>query len=249
MTEAEEADFRACLGKVMWIARLTRPDVAFEAAACAQKYGEGDGPLQEYNESNISDPFFKDESGDGDERDRTQGDDGDTDHMPGIKCYKMKTEEIKKINLDKKKKAMPEISHLEVKNILALNKAVRGIKARRDVKIVFSDITNKDKKKGATGINGVRINAHCDASLMNVEGSRSQIGVVAMIMSITDEITLPQDEYRAPDRKLARNMIKNQPYVKACPIVWSSFKCQRVATSSYASELQAAFCRRFSMCS
>ena len=37
LTEEEEASFRASLGKLMWVTRLTRPDVAFEAAASAQK--------------------------------------------------------------------------------------------------------------------------------------------------------------------------------------------------------------------
>ena len=109
------------------------------------------------------------------------------------------------------------------------------------MKILFTDITNHDPQRGPVGINDVRINVHCDASLMNAESMRSQIGVVAMFMSKTEDTQIPNEEYRNPDRALARKLIKNQPYIKACPIVWSSFKCQRVATSSYASELQAVF--------
>ena len=76
---------------------------------------------------------------------------------------------------------------------------------------------------------------------MNAESMRSQIGVVAMFMSRTEDAQIPSEEYRKPDRAFARKLVKSQPYVKACPIVWSSFKCQRVATSSCAGELQAVF--------
>ena len=48
--EDEEASFLASLGKLMWRTRLTRPDVAFEAAASAQKYEDCMGLLQDYNE-------------------------------------------------------------------------------------------------------------------------------------------------------------------------------------------------------
>ena len=59
LTEDEEANFRASLGRLMWITRLTRPDVAFEAAASAQKYEDCMELLQEYNEYNLADPFIK----------------------------------------------------------------------------------------------------------------------------------------------------------------------------------------------
>ena len=48
MNEQEEAGFRASLGRLAWIARLTRPDVAFEAAACAQRYEDGAALGQSY---------------------------------------------------------------------------------------------------------------------------------------------------------------------------------------------------------
>ena len=62
-----------------------------------------------------------------------------------------------------------------------------------------------------------------------------------MFTSKTEDAQIPQEEHRKPDRALAKKLIKNQPYVKVCPIARSSSKCQRVATSSYASELQAVF--------
>ena len=41
LKEQEAAEFRASLKRLMWTARLTRPDVAFEAAARAQRYEDG----------------------------------------------------------------------------------------------------------------------------------------------------------------------------------------------------------------
>ena len=49
LTEEEEAAFRNMLGKLMWLCRLTRPDLSFESAAAAQKYDEGVSINSEYN--------------------------------------------------------------------------------------------------------------------------------------------------------------------------------------------------------
>ena len=244
LTEDEEAKFRASLGKLMWVARLTRPDIAFEAAACAQKYEDNMELIQDYHEYHLADPFIKESENEiKDDPPNQKFESSEMDHMSGFEetSPKERSNAVNKINLNKKKSTVIPETHLKIKNVLFLNKAIRKARARKSVKILFTDITNSDPQIGPVGINDIRINIHCDASLMNTESLRSQIGVVAMFMSKTEDTQIPHEEYRKPDRALAKKLIKNQPYVKACPIVWSSFKCQRVATSSYASELQAVF--------
>ena len=36
----EEKSFRSSLGMLAWLARITRPDLAYESAACAQAFAE-----------------------------------------------------------------------------------------------------------------------------------------------------------------------------------------------------------------
>ena len=169
----------------MWVTRLTRPDVAFEAAASAQKYEDCMELLQDYNEYHLADPFIKETYDDQifvtqEETLET----ADMSHMPGFEETSVEQSELKvnKINLNKKKRTVIPETHLKVKNINYLNKAIRKTHARKGVKILFTDITNNDPQRGPVGINDVRINVHCDASLMNAESMRSQIGVVAMFM-------------------------------------------------------------------
>ena len=85
LDEDDEASFRASLGKLMWVTRLTRPDVAFEAAASAQKYEDCMELLQDYNEYNLADPFIKETY---DEQNFVTQEEtletADIDHMPGF---------------------------------------------------------------------------------------------------------------------------------------------------------------------
>jgi len=115
LNDQEEANFRASLGKLMWIARLTRPDVAFEAAACAQKYEDGIALEQDYVEgdedaqNNISQQKVKistylEETND------------DTTHMQGFQ--EDPSEDVNKINIYKQKKEKPEVRHLKIKNAI-----------------------------------------------------------------------------------------------------------------------------------
>ena len=104
LTEDEEASFRASLGKLMWVTRLTRPDVAFEAAASAQKYEDCMELLQDYNEYHLADPFIKETYDDQifvtqEETLET----ADMSHMPGFEETSVEQSELKvnKINLNK----------------------------------------------------------------------------------------------------------------------------------------------------
>ena len=44
----EEKDFRSQLGKIMWLARITRADITYEAAAVAQAFAEAERLEQNY---------------------------------------------------------------------------------------------------------------------------------------------------------------------------------------------------------
>ena len=104
------------------------------------------------------------------------------------------------------------------------------------MKTKFTDVTL------GKGHHDIRIVIHCDGSLLNAEGSRSQIGVVAIAMSRSqlyeDE---PETEYRQPDLPRARSAVKMGRYVRATPIMWQSQRCPRVANSTYAAEAQSMF--------
>ena len=58
---------------------------------------------------------------------------------------------------------------------------------------------------------------------MNVVGTKSQVGIMAMI------------------QKKQESKEREQSFLKAVPIMWSSSKSQRVATNIYGSEMQAVF--------
>ena len=118
LTEEEEASFRASLGKLMWVTRLTRPDVAFEAAASAQKYKDCMELLQDYNEYHLADPFIKETYDD--QIFATQEETletADMSHMPGFEETSVEQSELKvnKINLNKKKRTVIPETHLKVK--------------------------------------------------------------------------------------------------------------------------------------
>ena len=113
---------------------------------------------------------------------------------------------------------------------------ITKILARRGMKVRFTDATHGKGAKDA------RIVIHCDGSLLNVEGSKSQVGVVGMVCSRSqvygDE---PDMEYREPNLPRARAPIKQQRYIMASPVLWLSQKSPRVANSTYAAEAQAVF--------
>ena len=238
LTDTEEANFRASLGKLMWIARLSRPDVAFEAAACAQAYGDNVSLEQNYTEGDITTEVVEKESPlqkvNSPECKYLEDGDTDMDHMRGFSEVLSKSHEVNKVNLYKVKKPKAEHTHLKIKNVRYLNKAIRKLHSRRGQKIIFTDIAHGD-------IEDIRINIHCDASLTNADKLRSQIGVCAMIASKREHVDLPQEMHRKPDLARAKVLVKNKPLVNASPIMWSSSKCQRIATSSYGAELQSIF--------
>ena len=215
LTVDEEADFRANLGKLMWIARLTRPDVAFEAAACAQKYKDGEVLYQSYSDQSCGVDSTKKITDIRREIDETydllEETADDTKHMKGFQAEQKL--ETNRVNLFKPKKPLPEETHLKVKNAVYLNKAIRKLHSRRGLTIRFTDVAQGD-------ISDIRVNVHCDASLMNVEAKRSQIGICAMITSKSEEASFPQNSFRKPDIQRARVMVKNKPFIDAVPVMW-----------------------------
>ena len=153
--------------------------------------------------------------------------------MPGF----VETEDVNKINIHKKKREIKPQQHLKVKNISYLNKAIRKAKAKSGSVIRFSDITSENSEKGPTGIEDIRLVVHCDGSLMNAERSKTQLGIIGMIMSKTEAI-------KYDPKKLGEfqpKEFKTYPTLRAGPIYWGSFKSPRVATSSFGAELQAIF--------
>ena len=51
LVEAEEKSFRSQLGKIMWLARITRADITYEAAAVAQAFAESENLEQNCDEN------------------------------------------------------------------------------------------------------------------------------------------------------------------------------------------------------
>ena len=62
----------------MWIARLTRPDLAFESAAAAQKYGSDQNPNEEYMRDSMEELCDVSADAHGNWSDEI------TEHMPGF---------------------------------------------------------------------------------------------------------------------------------------------------------------------
>ena len=54
LTPEEVADFQKQLGMLLWLVRLTRADLGFEAASASQKIGGGQEFLQEYDITDVS---------------------------------------------------------------------------------------------------------------------------------------------------------------------------------------------------
>ena len=53
LNPTEENSFRKALGMMAWLARITRADIAYESAACAQAFEEAEGLIQDYENEDI----------------------------------------------------------------------------------------------------------------------------------------------------------------------------------------------------
>ena len=228
LNEKEEGDFRALLGKLMWLARITRGDIATDVAHIAQVYKNGRRIEQSYDFSEIlvvDDPESEVKVQEWSPvREKTTG----NDHMPGFDDI----EHVNKINLNKPKKPKNKgknfSTSLTIQNIVALNKCVRKVLMRPDAKVRFTDVT-----KGR-GIDDVGILIYSDGALMNTVEKRSQIGCVAMLVSNTRPRKIVSAESLKKDMDV-------YPIIDAVPILWKSQKSPRVANSSHSAELQAMF--------
>ena len=238
LTEPEERAFRNVLGKAMWSARIARADLTYEVAAIAQAYAHGRKLVQEYEMEDLTKapPYTdKDIKIPDEEMQQTSG----NDHMPGFDDFV----EVNKINIHKPKRPPNSganfRTHLKVKNLNYLNKVVNKIKTRDNdtdkFVIKFTDVT-----KGR-GVDDVRILLMTDGALMNVEDKKSQIGMVGMLMSKTEQYKDPDFSWITPDQASNKKPKNAYPYVEASPILWKSQRSPRVANSSQAAEIFGLF--------
>ena len=238
LTEPEERAFRNVLGKAMWSARIARADLTYEVAAIAQAYAHGRKLVQNYEMEDLTKASpYKDEDIKipDEEMQQTSG----NDHMPGFDDFV----EVNKINIHKPKRPPNSgenfRTHLKVKNLNYLNKVVNKIKTRDNdtdkFVIKFTDVT-----KGR-GVDDVRILLMTDGALMNVEDKKSQIGMVGMLMSKTEQYKDPDFSWITPDQASNKKPKNAYPYVEASPILWKSQRSPRVANSSQAAEIFGLF--------
>ena len=238
LTEDEERQFRNLLGKAMWSARIARADLTYEVAAIAQAYNHGRKLTQEYQEKSIE--FEKAEEPSEIKEiahvfEKTTG----NSHMPGFDDFEC----VNKINMWKPRrpanKGVNFKTHLRVKNLNYLNKTVNKIKIRdNDVNrftIKFHDVT-----KGK-GVEDVRIVVMTDGALMNAEEKKSQVGIVAAILSKTEQYSDPDFEEILPSQVTKKKPETPYPFIGATPIMWKSQRSPRVATSSKAAEVFGLF--------
>jgi hypothetical protein len=238
LTEEEEREFRKMLGKLMWVAKITRADVTYEVAAVSKAYDDAYELCQNYEMKDIKNHKKNLVEHKPRENKKIEKGNETNEHMPGFDEIKCESENVNKINIHKvKKKNTGENfkTHLKVKNMVYLNKVIRKIKQRPDMKVYFSDVT-----KGK-GIDDLRLVVYCDAALMNADKHKSQIGYVACLMSKTEQYKIPDFEYIDPISIRKKKPTHAYPYVEACPISWRSMQSPRVAQSSFAAELQALF--------
>ena len=145
LDDRETHEFRSSLGKLMWIARLTRPDLAFESAAAAQKYADEIKIYQEYMlEDCEADTFLEEEF----QYTKVSDDSNivayesspNVSHMPGFEDKIESDVTVRKVILGKKKAEVKPQTHIKVKNAVFLNKAIGKLKARSGLKVKFADV-------------------------------------------------------------------------------------------------------------
>ena len=91
-------------------------------------------------------------------------------------------------------------------------------------------------------LGGLQIQVHCDSgSISGIEKFKSQTGIMAVITSKEAIKKKPTNELREQFNTLAKKKAKCEAYIDACPIMWQSSKTERVATSSFAGEIQAIY--------
>ena len=250
----EVAAFQKQLGMLLWLVRLTRADLGFEAASASQKIGGDQEFLQEYDITNVSRtkeaeeeerietlkqrPFISSlppaasEAAPSESNKEKKNKCG---HMPGFKFPKNneKVEEVNKVNIYKAKKPVTG-THLKVKNVLWFNKTVKKMRARRQMEVNFTDVCNGDESQ-------VQIQVHTDSgSIRNMEGYKAQTGIVG-ILCAKNALRMydSKDKFIPHLNNKAKNQWQKPAYIEACPIMWMSNKSERVATSSFSGEIQA----------
>ena len=122
LTEEEQSIMRSELGKLMWLARIARPDAIYDASAAAQNFAnwQPDVSKDEISEDEIQEGPIKVDV----------PKPNDSEHTPGFKDFLFEnSKEVNEVNLFKKpKKADTSKTHFAVENLLPLKKAIRKLK-------------------------------------------------------------------------------------------------------------------------
>ena len=195
----------------MWLARIARPDAIYDASEAAQNFANC---KPDVSKEEISENEIQEEEPINVDVPKPK----DFEHMPGFKDFLLESpKEANKVNLFKKpRKADTSKTHFTVSNLLFLKKAIRKLKGEGKYQIRFPSVDWAEED--------LEIEVHCDAGqILTKTGSRAQIGICGFIRTKITEQN------------------KNQPFRKGISISWPSSKSPRVATSSYAGEIQALF--------
>ena len=166
---------RSELGKLMWLARIARPDAIYDASAAARNFAN-------FKPGNCNEVISFEEN-----KEENDNDDNpkpiDFEHIPGFKNFMAnKSGDVNKVNLLKQqKKADTSKTHFAVANLIFLKKAIRKLKGEGEYQIKFPSVDWAEED--------IEIEIHCDAGqILTKTGSRAQIGICAFIRSkITDE--------------------------------------------------------------
>ena len=140
---------RSELGKLMWLARIARPDAIYDASAAAQNFAnwKPDVSKGEISEDEIQEEPIKVDV----------PKPNDFEHMPGFKDFLLEnSKEANKVNLFKKpKKADTSKTHFAVENLLFLKKAIRKLKGGGKYQIRFPSMDWAEED--------LEIEVHCNA--------------------------------------------------------------------------------------
>ena len=120
---------RSELGKLMWLARIARPDAIYDASVAAQNFANW---KPDVSKGEISEDEIQEEEPIKVDVPKPN----DFEHMPGFKDFLLgNSKEASKVNLFKKpKKVDTSKTHFAVANLLPLKKAIEKLKCGGDTR-------------------------------------------------------------------------------------------------------------------
>ena len=140
---------RSELGKLMWLARIARPDAIYDASAASQNFAnwKPDVSKGEISEDEIQEEHIKVDV----------SKPNDFEYMPGFKDFQLEdSKEANEVDLFKKpKKADTSKTHFAVENLLFLKKAIRKLKGEGKYQIRFPSMDWAEED--------IEIEVRCDA--------------------------------------------------------------------------------------